>query len=537
MPKDVSHPAGSGRVSFHESPSRLVFLRCPVCPVEVLDPGRFCAWREQADRSLPRPNAVRTVRYAADCCDPRAPRVGVTKELRLQTTTDDLQISIEIEETVTTTAVRFDELGLSEMTLKALERTGYAMPSPVQERLIPAAIEGRDCLGNAPTGTGKTAAFLLPILEKIDDKERLPQALILAPTRELVDQIGREFAKLSHGRWARAVGVVGGESIYNQQRLLSQGCQVVIATPGRLMDLMARKTIRLDKVKVVVLDEADQMLDVGFQPAVEAILEAVPSTRQTLLFSATMPPPLRKLSERYLKDPVDIRLIKDNEDATIPLIRQVYVMVEPDRKFDLLVRLLEREQPERAIIFCRTKHGADRVGTLLRTHGLKADTMHGNLSQAQRNRVLQAFRTGRLKALVATDVVGRGIDVRGVTHVVNFDLPEDPSQYVHRIGRTGRMGDDGTAFSLVLPDQGKLLDQIEKAISRDLEGDQVEGIFSPPRPVHHRPQRGIFMGRRGGGRKPFPPRRGNSGGGQGGGQGGGGGFRGRRDRAPQGAGR
>jgi len=442
-----------------------------------------------------------------------------------------LQTTIDEE---TATVVRFDELGLSETTLKALEKTGYATPSPVQERLIPSALEGRDCLGNAPTGTGKTAAFLLPILEMINEKERLPQALILAPTRELVDQIGREFGKLSHGRWARAVGVVGGESIYNQQRLLSQGCQVVIATPGRLMDLMARKTIRLDKVKIVVLDEADQMLDVGFQPAVEAILEAVPTeARQTLLFSATMPPALRKLSERYLKNPVDVRLIKDNEDATIPAIRQAYVMVEPDRKFELLIRLLERDQPERAIIFCRTKHGADRVGILLRSHGLKADTMHGNLSQAQRNRVLQAFRTGRLKALVATDVVGRGIDVRGVTHVVNFDLPEDPSQYVHRIGRTGRMGDDGTAYSLVIPEQGKLLDQIEKTISREIEGDQVEGIPSPPRPIYNRPQRGIFMGRRPTGRKPFPPRRG----GNGGGQGGGGGFRGRRDRAPQGAGR
>jgi ATP-dependent RNA helicase DeaD len=458
----------------------------------------------------------------------------------------------------TATVVRFDDLGLSETTLKALEKTGYSTPSPVQERLIPAALEGRDCLGNAPTGTGKTAAFLLPILEKIDDKERLPQALILAPTRELVDQIGREFGRLSFGRWARAVGVVGGESIYNQQRLLSQGAQVVIATPGRLMDLMARRTIRLDKVKIVVLDEADQMLDVGFQPAVEAILEAIAEPRQTLLLSATMPKELRRLSERYLKDPVDVRLIKENEDATIPAIRQAYLMVEPDRKFELLVRLLEREQPERAIIFCRTKHGADRVGTMLRTHGLKADTMHGNLSQAQRNRVLQAFRLGRLKALVATDVVGRGIDVRGVTHVVNFDLPEDPSQYVHRIGRTGRMGDDGTAFSLVMPDQGKLLDQIERTISRELEGDQVEGILAPPRPMQHRPSRnGIYMGRRGGGgggRKPFPPRRGggggggghhNGGGGNGGqssaggstGGGGGGGFRGRRGRSPQGAGR
>ena len=449
----------------------------------------------------------------------------------MQTTEMTTTNENETDETATT-AVRFDDLGLSETSLKAVERAGYATPSPIQEGMIQAAIEGRDCLGNAPTGTGKTAAFLLPILDRIDEKDRRPQALILAPTRELVDQIGQEFGKLSHGRRAFAVGVVGGASIYNQQRLLAQGCQVVIATPGRLMDLMARKSIRLDKVKIVVLDEADQMLDVGFQPAVEAIMEAIPGPRQTMLLSATMPAGVRKLAETYLTDPVDVRLIRDNEDATIPAIRQAYLMVEPGRKFDMLAGLLQREKPKRAIIFCRTKHGADKLGDGLRGAGFAATAMHGDLSQNVRNRVLQAFRTGRLEILVATDVVGRGIDVRGVTHVINFDLPEDPSQYVHRIGRTGRMGNDGSAFSLVFPEQGKLLDEIEKTISREIEGDAVEGIYSPPRPVHHRRDRGIFMGRRNG-RRPFtPPRRNGNGGGQGGG-----GFRGRRGRAPQGAGR
>ena len=447
--------------------------------------------------------------------------------------TTELQPMNENEKDEIATTVRFEDLGLSEISLKAVERIGYAVPSPIQERLIPAALEGRDCLGNAPTGTGKTASFLLPILEKIDERDRRPQALILAPTRELVDQIGREFAKLSVGRRAFAVGVVGGASIYNQQRLLAQGCQVVIATPGRLMDLMARKSIRLDKVKIVVLDEADQMLDVGFQPAVEEIMEAIPGPRQTLLLSATMPAGVRKLSETYLTDPVDVRLIPENEDATIPAIRQAYLMVEPGRKFDMLTGLLRREQPKRAIIFCRTKHGADKLGDALRGEGFSASAMHGDLSQSVRNRVLQSFRSGRLEMLVATDVVGRGIDVRDVTHVINYDLPDDPSQYVHRIGRTGRMGKDGSAFSLVPPDQGKMLDEIEKTISRTIDGDQVEGIYSPPRPVHQRSQRGIFMGRRGNnGRKPFPPRRGGPGGG-----GSGGGFRGRRGRAPQGAGR
>ncbi len=426
----------------------------------------------------------------------------------------------------------FLALGVGEIMLRALARAAYHEPSPIQQQLIAPAIAGRDCLGNAPTGTGKTAAFLVPILEKIDERERRPQALILAPTRELVIQIGREFEKLSYGRRVRCVAVVGGEPILRQQRMLGAGCQVVVATPGRLMDLMARHAIRLDKVKIVVLDEADQMLDIGFRPAVETILKAVPQQdRQTLLLSATMPREVRELAQTYLVDPVDVRLIRDNEDATIPAIRQLYLMVAAERKFELLVKLLRREQPPRAIVFCRTKRGADRVGLMLRSEGLLADTMHGNLSQAQRNRVLQAFRSGRLNTLVATDVVGRGIDVRGVSHVVNFDLPEDPTHYVHRIGRTGRMGSDGVAFSLVMPDQGKLLDQIERCISRELESDQVEGVPSPARPLNRpQPRQGGYRG----GQKPrgrFPSR------------GGGGshsssyGVRRRRDREPQGAGR
>jgi len=378
------------------------------------------------------------------------------------------------------------------------------------------------------------------MLEKIDERERRPQVLILAPTRELVQQIGMEFERLAFGRRAFAVAVVGGESIIRQQRMLGQGCQVVVATPGRLMDLMGRHAIRLDKVTTVVLDEADQMLDIGFRPAVEEILRAIPEGRQTLLLSATMPKEVRDLAQTYLKDPEDVRLIKDNEDATIPAIRQAYLMVQADRKFDLLIGLIRREEPGRAIVFCRTKRGADRVGQLLRQEGFRADTMHGNLSQAQRNRVLHGFRLGRLSILVATDVVGRGIDVRGVTHVINFDLPEDPEHYVHRIGRTGRMGSEGVAYSLVIPDQGKMLDQIERAISRELEADTVDGIPAPPRPFF-RPQRPA-PSRRGparGGRPFHPPRRGGNGGGSGhgGGNFGGGGGGPLKRRTPQGAGR
>jgi len=506
--------------------------RWSLCAVSSLAsgmvPGRI-SWRDKADILASR---VRK-RMTDSGHSVRATSRG-EKELSLQTTTNE-----------TSTTEGFSKLDVSQTTLRALDRAGFHEPSPIQQAMIAQAIAGRDCLGNAPTGTGKTAAFLVPLLEKMDENDRRVQALILAPTRELVIQICREFDKLSYGRRVRGVAVVGGEPIMRQQRMLGAGCQLVVATPGRLMDLMARHAIRLDKVKVVVLDEADQMLDIGFRPAVETILKAVPKQRQTLLLSATMPPEVRELAQTYLVDPVDVRLIKADEDATIPAIRQSYLMVAAERKFELLIKLLRREQPKRAIVFCRTKRGADRVGGLLRSEGLLADTIHGNLSQAQRNRVLQAFRSGRLNTLVATDVVGRGIDVRGVTHVVNFDLPEDPTHYVHRIGRTGRMGSDGVAFSLVLPDQGKLLDQIERCISRELEADEVEGVPTFARP-YFRPQPRHGNYRRGG------PSRYHGGGGNGGhgGQGGGRyprrpaasssssqGVRRRRDREPQGAGR
>jgi ATP-dependent RNA helicase DeaD len=391
-----------------------------------------------------------------------------------------------LQTTILESPAGFSALGLSPRSLEALKIAGYSEPSPIQAQLIPPAVAGRDCIGNAPTGSGKTAAFLLPLLEKIDERDRRPQALILAPTRELAHQIGREFERMAHGRRCRAVAVVGGESMFRQMRLIATGSQVIIATPGRLMDLMERDAIRLDAVRFVVLDEADQMLDIGFRPAVETILEAVASPRQTLLLSATMPQGVRDLTRRYLQNPVDVRLIPEEEDATVASIRQAFLMVHPERKLDLLIKLLEREQPRRAIVFCRTKHGADKLGRLLCRQSLNAEAMHGDLSQARRNRVLHQFRTGRLHVLVATDVVGRGIDVPEISHVINFDLPEVPENYIHRIGRTGRMGRDGVAFSFVMPDQGKLLDEIEKAITRELEADEVAGIPGPPRPVDHR---------------------------------------------------
>jgi len=438
----------------------------------------------------------------------------------LQTTESQFDDAVEsVEESNEVFSEGFAALGLSELSLRALERAGFTVPSPVQEHLIPPAMQGRDCLGNAPTGTGKTASFLLPIIEKIDERDRYTQALVLVPTRELAHQIGREFEKLSAGRRIRAAAIVGGESIFKQIKLLQSGCQIVVATPGRLMDLMDRGVVRLERVKMVVLDEADQMLDIGFRPAVEAILDACPTPRQTFLLSATMPREVRDLTRRYMVDPVDVRLIHEDEDATIPAIKQSFLMVAPERKLELLFRLLERDQPTRALVFCRTKHGADKVGNLLRNDGVRAEAMHGDLSQGQRNRVLAAFRSGRLTTLVATDVVGRGIDVPEITHVINFDIPEDPEHYVHRIGRTGRMGKDGSACTFVLPDQGKLLDQIERAISRKLDHDKVDGVPTMNRPASFQPRKSQgrpFAGGNRGRRPAAAPRRGQSGGNAGG---------------------
>ena len=332
----------------------------------------------------------------------------------------------------------------------ALERAGFN-PQPDPGRLIPAALEGRDCLGNAPTGTGKTAAFLLPILEKIDERERRPQVLILAPTRELVTRSATEFGRSAFGRRSFAVAVVGGESIIRQQRMLGQGCQVVIATPGRLMDLMSRNAIRLDKVKTVILDEADQMLDIGFRPAVEEILRAVPEGGKPC---SSRPPCPRKSAtcpDLPQRPRVDVRLIKENEDATIPAIRQSYIMVAADRKFDLLIGLIRREEPARAIVFCRTKRGADRVGSCSARRGSRPTPCTATSARPSATGSCKGSGSAGSRSWSPPTSSAGGSTSEGVTHVINFDLPEDPEHYVHRIGRTGRMGTDGAAFSLVMP--------------------------------------------------------------------------------------
>jgi ATP-dependent RNA helicase DeaD len=326
----------------------------------------------------------------------------------------------------------------------------------VQAGLIPRALAGVDVLGQARTGTGKTAAFVLPILERMAQPGRGggPRALVLVPTRELAVQVKDEFEKLAHGSGIHCVAVYGGKPIKGQIDKLAKHPAVVVSTPGRILDHMSRGTIGLSALEIVTLDEADRMLDIGFRPDIEKILRRCPESRQTLLLSATVPPPVQKLATRYMRDP-EIMDFSTNELA-VETIEQRYFTVDPTRKFDLLEKLIEREQPRQAIVFCRTKRGTDKVHV--------------------RDRVMRAFRDGTVRILVATDVVGRGIDVSSVSHIINYDIPEFCDDYVHRVGRTGRMGREGIAFTFVAPEEGPQLTRIEMRIERLLERDEIAGF-------------------------------------------------------------
>jgi ATP-dependent RNA helicase DeaD len=374
----------------------------------------------------------------------------------------------------------FHALSLSSPVLAALDRARYFEPTPIQAAFVPEALQGRDVIGQAQTGTGKTAAFLLPFFNTWrDTKLPGPQAVILAPTRELVVQVAEEANKLAPSRHCRAVPIYGGQRIRKQLLELKRGAAIVVGTPGRVLDHLARGTLAFQNARYVVLDEADRMLDIGFRPDIERILRRCPSERQTLLLSATVPPPVLRLVHRYMVDPVHINMVP--ERATVETIRQSYITVDEDRKIELLLRIIEREQPRQCLIFCERKRWAEDVYRDLRQHIRGAAVMHGDLDQGLRNRIMQGFRDGKIKYLVATDVVGRGIDVRSISHVINYDLPEDPENYVHRIGRTGRLGADGIAIAFVNPEQGKQLTAIEAFINLELQPDGIEG-FEASRP-------------------------------------------------------
>jgi ATP-dependent RNA helicase DeaD len=377
----------------------------------------------------------------------------------------------------------FQNLSLSEPMMSALEHAGYIEPTEIQAGLIPRALAGVDVLGQARTGTGKTASFAIPIIERLNPHpdHRGPQALILVPTRELAVQVREECVKLSHGRKTHVVAVYGGKPIREQMEKLKRGVDIVVGTPGRVLDHIGRGTLHLESLAVVVLDEADRMLDIGFRPDIEKILRRCPTSRQTLLLSATVPPPVERLARRYMHDPESLNF--SPRDVSVETIDQYYFTVAPDRKMELVVRLLKREDPRQSIIFCRTKRGVDKVTRSLAKRMEGVDCIHGDLPQKGRDRVMARFREGKVRHLVATDVVGRGIDVSNISHIVNYDIPAFCDDYVHRVGRTGRMGREGVAYTFVTPEEGPELTRIEMRIERLLTRDEFEGFEAIAKPV------------------------------------------------------
>lgn len=373
----------------------------------------------------------------------------------------------------------FKKLGLSPKTLQTLDKAGYKTPSPIQAAFIPIALTGEDCIGQARTGTGKTAAFMLPSLEHVDLSEPAVQILAMAPTRELSEQVMEEARKLCGGRIKLNVAV-GGRPIVQQIRAIENGAQALIGTPGRVLDLLRRRVLSLDKLKVVILDEADRMLDIGFRPDIERILSQCPKERQTLLLSATMPPPVEKLARVYMNNPNMVDLSEDN--VVVDTIEQFYITVDEDRKRSTLLRVLAQERPAQAIVFTRTKRGADKLQEIF-TRKLKSNriaAIHGDLPQRKRDRVIKDLRAGKLRLLIATDVVGRGIDISGISHIINYDIPEFCDDYVHRVGRTGRLSssENGRAITFVRLDQGGELTNIEMRINTVLPEYRIDGFES-----------------------------------------------------------
>ncbi len=361
----------------------------------------------------------------------------------------------------------FSELGLSKPTLKAITELGYEEPTPIQLQTIRLVLEGHDVIAQAQTGTGKTAAFALPIIDLLDPSVRAPQALVLTPTRELAIQVAEAFQSYSKYQRVSILPVYGGQPIERQLRALERGVQVVVGTPGRIIDHLKRRTLKLDHIRTVILDEADEMLNMGFIEDIETILSATPQERQTALFSATMPTAIVNLAQKYMHDAERITVAKQQKSTS--QIRQIYYEVGKRDKFEMLARILDYELPTSAIIFCRTKLEVDALGQRLMARAHAAEMLHGDLSQAQRDRVMARFRSGQVELLIATDVAARGLDVESVSHVINYDLPQDTESYIHRIGRTGRAGRSGSAISLVTRREGYLLQMIQRTTNNGLQ--------------------------------------------------------------------
>jgi ATP-dependent RNA helicase DeaD len=366
----------------------------------------------------------------------------------------------------------FSELGLSESTLEALKHLGYERPTPIQEQAIPPLLEGRDVIGQAQPGTGKTAAFGLPMVEYVDPSHTAIQALVLTPTRELCIQVTQALRAYGERKGIEVVAVFGGAPIRDQATRLKEA-HVAVGTVGRVMDMMSRHHLYLDDARYIVLDEADEMLDLGFLEDVESIMRRAPMGRQTALFSATVPAEIRRLAEQFMHDPVEIKVRAAT--LTIDTVEHFYVETTDREKVEALVKVIQDERPEQAIVFARTKIGVDRLARRLGDVGVRVKALHGDMSQGQRDGVMLAFKGGRERLLVATDVAARGLDITGVSHVVNYDIPNSPDVYVHRIGRTGRAGESGRAITLITPKQRRELEAIERHANTEIEKWEPNG--------------------------------------------------------------
>ena len=365
----------------------------------------------------------------------------------------------------------FGALGLSRGLVQAVEALGYEEPTPIQKEAIPVLLEGRDVLGLAATGTGKTAAFTLPMLDRIAglSPRKAPRALVVVPTRELALQVARAVHTYGRPQGLRVLPIYGGAAYRPQLHGLTRGVDVVVATPGRAIDHLERGSLRLDEIACVVLDEADEMLDMGFQEDIEALLAACPEERQTALFSATFPHRLKAIARAVLRDPVKVEVARSASDGDAPAVTQIACIVRRNDKPEALARILDIEAPEAAIVFCRTREIVDDLSDMLAARGLRVEALHGGFSQQQRERVMRRLRAGANDLLIATDVAARGIDVAHLTHVINFDLPQSPEQYVHRIGRTGRAGRKGMAVSLITRRERRMMFQIREHTGQDVQ--------------------------------------------------------------------
>ena len=369
----------------------------------------------------------------------------------------------------------FEEMCLDTRIMRAIAEMGFEQPSPIQAQSIPIAVEGKDMIGQARTGTGKTASFGIPMLQRINPKDKNLQAIVLCPTRELAIQSANEIRKLAkflHG--IKVLPIYGGQEISKQIRSLKGGVQIVIGTPGRVMDHLRRHTLKPQTVDIVVLDEADEMLNMGFREDIETILGQLPEERQTMLFSATMPKPILEIAKRYLHEPEIVKVIQ--KELTVPKIEQYYYEVNPRKKNEVLSRLLDMYDPSLSLVFCNTKRKVDELVADLKGRGYFAEGLHGDMKQSQRDRVMNGFRNGRTDILVATDVAARGIDVDDVEAVFNYDVPQDDEYYVHRIGRTGRAGREGRAFTLVVGKEIYKLKDIQRYCKTKIRRQPIPSV-------------------------------------------------------------